>query len=100
MGIGWKVGFIAGFCLAMFGCAAAEFNFKHYGLQAKSYEGKLLGPTENEDIDLSVCAPDDKEQGKCYVYLREEHRRLKEDYLNTKQELMDLQRRCGASDGR
>lgn len=84
-------------CLfAVLSCGAtAKFPFRAYGLLPNSFEGKLISPTTpNGDLDLNDCKPDDKVKGKCLVMLREEFFKLKSDYLDIKQKLLDLQKKC------
>lgn len=76
--------------LAMNSCAIT-FPYHHYGLEAESYKGKLLGPKPKDDLELSVCQPDGQNKAKCSVLLTEEFRRLKDDYLETKQLLKECQ---------
>lgn len=75
--------------------ATAKFPFRAYGLMPNSFEGRLISPTTpNGDLDLKECEPDAKVKGKCLVLLREEFFKLKADYLDIKQKLLDLQKRC------
>lgn len=83
------LGLICG--LAVVACAAT-FPYRHYGLDAASYDGNLLGPESKDDLPLRVCAPDDQAKGKCVVLLTEEFFRMKQDYLDTKQRLIDCER--------
>lgn len=83
--------------MLMLGCGTtATFLYTVYGLDAKNYEGKLLGhdPTGKDDLELSVCKPDPKVKGKCVVLLSTEYFKLKSDYLDIKQKLIDLQKVC------
>lgn len=84
------------FAMVLIGCGTASFNFRVYGLNAKSYEGTLLGKdkTGKDDLPLSVCQPDDKVKGKCIVILASEFFKMKADYLRIQTELSDLQRKC------
>lgn len=77
---------------AIIGCGAT-FSFRHYGLDAKSYEGTLLGPDPKQDLELSVCEPDEVEKGKCIVMLRDEFYRLKLEYLDISNRLIACERK-------
>lgn len=83
--------------MTLLGCGtAATWNYRVYGLNADSYEGTLLAAdkTGKDDLPLSVCKPDAKIKGKCIVVLKDEYFKFKNDYLATKQALIDLQRKC------
>lgn len=73
------VGFLLG-VLFLLGCAA--FPYKYYGLDAKSYDGMLRGPTDKDDIPLAVCTPDAQNKGKCFVMLAADYLLLKKEYKN------------------
>jgi hypothetical protein len=79
----------AGF-LAIASCASA-FPYKWYGIDPGA--GILLGKTEVEDMPLTVCSPDDKQKGKCAVFLIEEFERLQTDYANIKARLKQCEER-------
>lgn len=89
----WKsflLGAVSAFLITA--CAGAGFAYKFYGMQLASYEnGKLLGPTEKDDLPLSVCAPDASSQGKCVTMLSSEFFRLKTDFMMLEQQLQDCQ---------
>lgn len=89
--------FAVSLCLILFGCGMASFNYTVYGLNAKSYEGTLQAHNPKDDLPLSACAPEGKKSGKCVVVLANEYYRLKNDYLATKQALIDLQKKCPAN---
>ncbi len=86
------------FCLGMlfaFGlvaCAAAKFNYNYYGLQAASYDGKLLAVNPKDDVDFSVCAPDEHVKGKCVLMLAQPFYAMKADFLDTKNKLIECQK--------
>lgn len=81
-------------CAALYGCSNVKFIYKHYGINAVSYDGKLLGPTPADDIDLSSCKPvSDDKPGQCIVMLREEFYRMKQDFLETKNNLIVEQKK-------
>lgn len=83
-------GVIIGFLVM--GCAALTFSYPYYGLQAAHYDGKLLAVDPKNDKDLSICAPDANVKGKCLVMLSADFFALKQDFLDTKQQLSDCQR--------
>ncbi len=86
---GIAVGFL------VLGCAGLSFSYAYYGLQAASYDGKLLAVDPKNDKDLAVCAPDAHTKGKCIVMFGREFFALKSDFLDTKQKLSDCQKGHG-----
>lgn len=79
-----------GLVVILVGCAG--FSFKNYGLDLPDYsQGKLLGPTEADDLPITVCKPDELVKGKCVVMLATDFFRLKQDYEETKQRLKECQ---------
>lgn len=72
------------------GCAVT-FPYKHYGLDAQSYEGKLLGPKPTQDIDLKICKPDEQVSGKCIVMLGDDFHKMKADFKNLVEQLKACQ---------
>lgn len=74
------------------GCAALKFSYAHYGLQAVSYDGKLLAESPKDDLDLSACIPDPGKKGKCIVMFSKDFYPMKQDYLDTKQKLIDCEK--------
>ena len=60
--------------------SCSSFPYRHYGLDAKSYEGQLLGPEPKDDLPLTVCQPDEQTKGKCIVVLAAEWFRLRQEY--------------------
>ncbi len=85
----FTIGLILGALLV--GCAS--FNYRYYGLEAVSYEGKLLGPKPENDIPFSQCKPDDVVKGKCVVMLVDDFFSMKKDYEDTKAQLRACQGR-------
>lgn len=83
-------GFIAGVIIS--GCLSAQFPFKYYTLEAKSYEGKLLGPTSDRDLLLTLCSPSEADKAPCMVLLTSEFLRLKDAYLKCQDDLKSAQR--------
>ena len=90
--IGVVLAFLFSACAGM----AAGFPFRYYSLKAHSYEGRLEGATEQDDLPLSRCAPTQGNANPCQVMLSSEVQRLKVAYRNLVLELEDLQRRCPA----
>jgi hypothetical protein len=78
--------------LPLFGVASCASSFPHrwYGLDAASYEGKLLGEEEKDDLPLHLCQPDDVTKGKCVVMLVDEFHRMREKYV----ELQEMLKAC------
>lgn len=81
------------FGIALCACVAFTpvFNEKYYGLDAVSYDGKLLGPTAAGDLSLELCKPDALVKGKCIVMLEAAFYSMKKDYLDTQQKLYECQ---------
>lgn len=80
---------------ALSACAApVEFLYPHYGMDfSATCGGQLLAKDPVGDLPLAAtCAPTDVEKGKCIVMLRSDFYKMKEDYLDTKQKLIDLQK--------
>ena len=77
---------LAAMIIGSFG-SCSSFPYKHYGLDAASYEGSLSGPEPKDDLPLSVCTPTEQEQGKCMVMLREEFYRMKQEYEDMQKRL-------------
>ena len=75
------------------GSAAVKFNYKFYNLAGNSYSGTLLGPTDKDYLPFTECKPVNNKQ-KCAVVFYTELAAIISDYKQTKQELIDLQRRC------
>ena len=71
-------------------CATPQFNYKWYGIDPSA--GKLLGPTEADDLSLSLCQGDAQQQGKCAVMFVDEFDRLRTDYISTKIRLEECER--------
>jgi len=66
---------------------ASSFPYQWYGLELPSYQGKLLGPTEDNDLPMTVCEPDNLIQGKCVLFLTDEFDRLRSDLVELKERL-------------
>lgn len=86
--------FIRGLTLGLLivaGCGTIPFTYRYYGLNAKSYEGMLLGPMQPDDLPFSICTPSAESRSPCVVLKAEEFYALKLDYLQTKQDLITCQ---------
>lgn len=80
---------VLAFGFILVGCAA--FSYRYYGLDAVSYDGKLLGPKPEDDISFMFCKPDETVKGKCVVMKADDFFRMKQDYNETKQRLIECQ---------
>lgn len=69
-----------------------KFSYAYYGLQAAYYDGKLLAVNPKDDTDLMRCAPDANGKGKCIVMFGGEFYAMKQDFLDTKQKLVDCEK--------
>lgn len=72
--------------------AAASFPFRYYVLKADRWEGTLMGAKPQDDLPLTVCAPETGKQGKCLVMLKDAYLKLKADYLDLQTKLKDCQK--------
>lgn len=70
----------------LFGCAGVTFPYKYYDPEFVSYQGTLLGPTEADDIDGSVCAPSPSSKHPCVIMKAS-------DFFAMKLEFQDMQNR-------
>lgn len=61
-------------------CVASSFPYKFYALDANSYEGSLKGPTDQDDILMSMCRPTEQDKAPCLVMFTSAFMRLKESY--------------------
>jgi hypothetical protein len=66
---------------------ASTFPYRWFGLDAKNYEGTLLGPKPKDDLPFSTCEPDDVTKGNCVVMLVEEFHRMRAKYVELQQRL-------------
>lgn len=82
------------FCLLIVGCAGATFPYKVWGLAAKDFSGTLLGPEPKDDLDLSLCKPVEGNATPCVIMFSDTYIRAKMDYIDTKNRIIELQRRC------
>lgn len=78
--------------LILSACIASKFPFRYYTLDADSYEGALLGPTEDQDKALRLCAPSETNKAPCLVLFTSEFLRLKESYIKCQIDLDRAQR--------
>lgn len=78
--------------IGILGCGGTEFPYKYYGIDAKSYEGKLLGPTAKQDLPFAKCKPDDAQKGKCVLMLVDEFEMFRFDYMRCKETLKEAQK--------
>lgn len=85
-----------GFAIGVFfglitSCAAVTFPYKYYGMSAESYKGKLLGPTEKDDLDLAMCEPTTADMSPCTVMTSAAYMALKQDYVDKVSQLNNCQ---------
>lgn len=80
------------FGLFLAGCVSANFAYRWYYLEPVSYDGKLLGPSPDKDIDLSVCKKDSKGAHSCVVMLKDEFKAVYLDYLDLQNRLAECQK--------
>lgn len=76
--------------LSLAACTSLAFNYRWYGVApapGQKLVGTLLGPEPKDDLDLSVCNPDEKDKGKCVVFLRAEFEKLRVEYIDLKERL-------------
>jgi hypothetical protein len=85
--VGFAFGLILSACLG-----ANLFPFKYYTLEAKTYDGKLLGPTSDQDLLLSMCSPGEADKAPCMVIFTSEFLRLKDAYKKCQVDLDASQR--------
>lgn len=88
----FAVGVLSGILLAA--CAGATFPYKYYGIDMK--DGKLLGPTAQDDLALSVCDATASNQSPCVGMMSDAFLSLKQDYLDTQTQLIACQHQLAA----
>lgn len=82
-------GFISG--ISLFACASIPvFPFKFYNYSKTTFNGTLLGPTQQDDVPFSRCVPVNGTQ-QCIAMFYSEFKALVIDYKNTKQQLENCQ---------
>ena len=88
--------FAAGIAMGLMlaACAGVSFPYHYYGLDLK--DQKLLGPTIQDDVDLAVCDATSADQSPCTAMMTSDYMALKQDYLNTKNQLNDCQQNLAA----
>lgn len=89
----FSVGLILGVILV--GCVSVSFPYRWYYPEMKSYEGTLLGDKPSNDLDASQCSKNGQGSFGCVVMLKPDFKALYNDYLETKEKLIRLERRCG-----
>lgn len=95
---------VIAFCalFAVPSCASEPlFPYRHYGLQAESYEGVLLADKAENDLPLARCTPiinGESDPGaepmveyQCVVILKDEFFKLRADHLKLQSELQACQ---------
>ena len=79
--------------LLLVACTTAGFGYRHYYPRLVSYEGILIGPSPDQDIDAEkTCKPDERRHTKCVVMKLDEFLRLKSDFLRLQSDLTSCQR--------
>lgn len=91
MGMNKILGFFSGliFGVMVTACATATFPYHYFGLDLK--DGKLLGPTEADDLPLAECNATATDASPCTVIKAATMLELKRDYLDTKNALIACQ---------
>jgi hypothetical protein len=93
--VGLNRSFLAGLALGilLMGCAGASFPTKYYVLDAVDYnkDGRLLGPSEIEDLSFDRCQPSVSNLHPCVVVFTSDFLALKQDYLDTKNKLISCE---------
>lgn len=86
-------GFVAGmfFALLLVGCAGFKWPYKYYGLDAADYQGKILGPTPKEDQSFENCRPTAANRSPCVILYADAFFALKQDYIDTKNQLQNCE---------
>lgn len=80
--------------LLLLGCAGLGFSYRYYGLAEVSYvEGKLLGPTEKDDLPFSKCAPSESVKNPCVVLFAKDFFALKLEYEAMQQRLVSCEKK-------
>lgn len=81
--VSYAIEFLA--ILSLLGCSSSPtFEYKYYTLSS----GKLLGAQATDDIPVSVC-----DNYGCLVMKTGDFLKMKEDYLDTKQKLINCERK-------
>jgi len=83
MGLNFVLGFLAALILA----SCAGFSYRYYGMDQVIFDhGVLLGPSPNDDLPFSKCAPSGGEN-LCVVMFAEEFFAFKREYLDLRDRL-------------
>lgn len=83
--------FAAGLLLGLLPLGCAGVGYRYYGLDAKSYEGTLLGPAPKYDLPFASCAPTASVKSPCVVILQDEFFKMKQELLQLRQDLQTCQ---------
>lgn len=84
-----------GLGLLLAACAGAQFPYQYYGMDLT--DQKLLGPTAADDLSLlTTCQATASDASPCSAMLTSEMLALKQDYINTKNQLNDCQQQLAA----
>jgi hypothetical protein len=83
--------FSIGLAIGLTLTACASFSYKYYVLNLES--GELLGPREEDDLPISVCAKS-AEGYQCVTMKLDEFYRLKANYQKLEKRLEELERTC------
>lgn len=90
------VSFVIGVSLAtlLWGCVSAIFPYKYYGIQMATWDGRLLGKTPADDLDLKMCMPTNGNLAPCSIIFNSDLQRLIVDYKDKENQIIYLQRNC------
>lgn len=94
MGLKWirlATGFAIGLAIGLTLTACASFTYKYYVLDLD--EAELKGPSEQDDLPISVCAKT-PEGYQCVTMKIDEFYRLKSNYQKLEKRLEELERNC------
>lgn len=78
--------------LAISACVASTFPYKYYALDSDSYTGTLKGPTQDQDVLMSMCLPSEHDKAPCLVMFTSAFMRLKESYMKCQVDLEAAQK--------
>ena len=80
--------------LGLAACAGASFPYHYYGVDLK--DGKLLGPTSQDDLDLAVCDATSSDASPCTAMMTSDYLALKQEYLSLENQLNDCQQQVAS----
>lgn len=84
-----------GMGLLLAACAGAQFPYKYYGVNLAT--DTLQGPTPADDLGLiTQCTANPSDGSPCTAMLTDAFLALKQDYINTKNELNNCQQNLAA----